>query len=95
MSAFYVFHTSVKDQDKFQTYAKAVPATLATFGGEVALRGKVSDVVLGEQPHATVGVLRFPDQDAAKRWYESEAYQALIPNRDAAASMTIVRYDAP
>ena len=93
MSAFYIFHTSINDQSKFQTYAKSVPGTLAPFGGEVVSRGIATKVVEGEHGHNIVAVLRFPDQETATSWYKSEAYQALIPNRDEAANMTAICYN--
>ena len=95
MSAFVIFHSTVKDPAKFQAYAQAVPSTLTPFSGEVALRGKVAGVLAGEHGHQTVGVLKFPDQTTAKDWYDSDAYQSLIPNRDEAADMVVVSYDGP
>lgn len=35
MSAFLIFHSAVKDPQKFQDYAQAVPATLESFGGKL------------------------------------------------------------
>ena len=37
-----------------------------------------------------MATFEFPDVDTADAWYQSEAYQALIPNRDEAAGGTIV-----
>lgn len=95
MSAFVIFHSTIKDPKKFQSYASAAGATLARYGGEVALKGNAIDVLQGLHPHQSVGVLRFPDLDKAARWYGSSDYQALIPVRNAAAEMTIVSYEEP
>jgi len=40
-------------------------------------------------------VVRFPDTAALKTWYQSPAYQALIPLRDEAVDMTLVAYEEP
>lgn len=93
MSAFYIFHTTINDQSKFLTYAKSVPATLTPFEGEVVTRGAVAEIVKGEHGHKIVAVLRFPDQEKAASWYKSEAYQALVPNRNEAANMIAIRYN--
>jgi uncharacterized protein (DUF1330 family) len=95
MSAFYVFHTTIKDPDKFQIYAKSVGATLEPFGGKVLMRGKVTEVMAGTHDRQNVVILTFPDRDAALGWYRSDAYQALLPTRDAAADMTAICYEAP
>jgi len=95
MGAFLIFHSTVKDPDKFSSYAKAVPATLEPFGGTVLARGKAEKVFSGKHPHSSVGILRFHDLDKAHAWYESDAYQALIPIREAAASMTVISYAEP
>ncbi|MAE04785.1 MAG: hypothetical protein CMH76_00460 [Nitrospinae bacterium] len=40
-------------------------------------------------------VIKFPDQVAAKAWYDSPEYQALIPNRDEAADMVFISFNEP
>lgn len=95
MSAFLVVRSTIKDPEKFQAYAQAVGPTLAPFKGEVALRGKAVQALAGEDSHQTVGILKFPDRSAASAWYGSADYQALVPNRDAAADMTVVCYEEP
>jgi len=95
MSAFLIAHSTIKNPEKFQDYAKAVPSTLTAFGGEVALKGKVAEVMTGKHDFNMVGVLKFPNRSSAKNWYQSPAYQALIPNRDEAADIVIISYDEP
>lgn len=95
MSAFIVFHSTVTDQTMFADYARAVPATLAPFGGTLLAKGKMEKVLAGEHRHMNVGIIRFPTLDKAYEWYASEAYQALIPTRDAAAEMTVIGYQEP
>lgn len=95
MSAFLIFHSEVRDPEKFQAYAQAVPATLKSFGGTLMAKGKSAKVLSGQHNHSTVGILKFPDLIKAHGWYESEAYQALIPNRNEAADMTVISYEQP
>lgn len=95
MSAFVVVHVTVKNPDKFQVYADAAPATIAEFGGEVLLRGQVKSVLSGAHGHQSVAVIKFPDQEAVSNWYNSPAYQALIPNRNQAADVVLISCDEP
>ena len=95
MSAFVVAHVTVKNPEKFKIYAGAAPATVAEFGGEVLIRGQAKSVLSGDHNHQATAIMRFPDQDAVKSWYASPSYQALIPNREEAADMVLISYDAP
>jgi len=89
MNAFIVAHSTIHDPEKFQTYAKAVPATLVPYRGEITLRGKLDHVLTGEHQYKSVAVLQFPDHAALDAWYNSAEYQALIELRDAGADMVI------
>ena len=93
MSAFVVFHGNINDPDKFGVYAKGVPPTLQPFNGELSLRGKVGRVLAGNHDQKIVALLKFPDLENVHAWYESDAYQALIPLRDEAADVTVISYD--
>lgn len=95
MNAFLIFHSTVKDPEKFQIYAQSVSTTLATYNGLVVQKGKVAGVLEGEHEHRAVGILKFPDLDTALGWYNSPDYQSLIANRNAAANMTIISYEEP
>ncbi len=94
MSAFYVFHVSVKDTDKFQQYAQQVPATLQPYGGEIIQRGKATQVLTGNHPHQAIGIISFDNIAQANHWYQSDAYQNLIPLRDQAADITTIQYQS-
>jgi uncharacterized protein (DUF1330 family) len=39
-------------------------------------------------------VIRFPDSDSVSNWFNSKAYQALIPLRDQAAEIVLVSYES-
>ena len=92
MSAYYILQMTVRDPVKLKVYTSAAPATVQGFGGELIFRGRVSDVVSGHPDFTSAVVLKFPDGEAAKQWYESQDYQELIKNRDEAAIVTVTRY---
>lgn len=95
MTAIVIFQSTIKDAQKFSNYASLVPPTLKPFNGEVIARGKREKVLAGDNEHPTIGVIRFPSLEAAHEWYESEAYQALIPERDLAAKLAIETFQEP
>jgi uncharacterized protein (DUF1330 family) len=94
MPAYIIGHITVKDPEKWAEYRSRVPATLAPWGGEVVLRGKKITVLSGDHPFADTVVIQFPDAGSVAAWYDSPAYQALIPLRSQAAEMVLISYES-
>lgn len=61
-------------------YLLRIDATLEPFQGRFLIHGAEPDVV---EPGWTgnIVVIAFPDMDAAKGWYASPAYRAILPLR--------------
>jgi uncharacterized protein (DUF1330 family) len=95
MPAFFIVTITVKDADKYQTYSQSVGETLKPFGGKGVLRGKAQGALVGTLDHQMAGIIEFPDLESIDAWYNSEAYQALIPLRTEAADVTIIKYAVP
>jgi uncharacterized protein (DUF1330 family) len=94
MSAYLIGHITIKNLDKWKTYVEGVQKSLLSFEAEVVFRGKRATVLTGEHPHENTVVIKFPDQQTLQQWYNSEDYQKLIPNRDEAADVVIIGYEA-
>jgi len=90
MSACVIGHITVKDEEKWAQYRAQVPATLAPWGAELLFRGQRAAVLSGEHAHTDTVVIRFPDEATVDGWYNSPAYQALIPLRRQAADLDLV-----
>lgn len=58
-------------------YLERIQATLDPFGGRFVVHGATVEVREGTWP-GTVVVISFPDIDAARGWYDSSAYQAIL-----------------
>jgi len=93
MSAFVIATIAVKNPEKFAEYGRKAAASMAPFGGEVVLRGKLNAVLKGEMGHANAALIRFPDQASVSAWYASADYQSLIALRDEAAEMLLASFD--
>jgi uncharacterized protein (DUF1330 family) len=81
MTAYIIVGLTPTDAEKLQQYSVNVPSTLATFSGEVLMKGKVEQLH-GDFSHKVQVILEFPSRDDAYNWYHSEEYQALIPTRE-------------
>ncbi len=95
MSAFFIATVAVKDADKFQQYAEKSKATFDLFKAEVITKGKYHGTLAGDANHQIAAIIKFKDMDTLDKWYMSDEYQALIPLRNKAADMTIVKYVVP
>lgn len=92
-NAYIVGHITVKNPEKWAEYRSQVPGTLAPWGAELVFRGNLVAVLAGENPHADIVVIRFPDIAAVNGWHSSPAYQALLPLRAEAADMVLLSYE--
>jgi uncharacterized protein (DUF1330 family) len=61
-------------------YLERIDATLEPFGGRFIVHGGPTDVREGELPGDLI-VIEFPDRERATAWYESPAYQEILPLR--------------
>ena len=94
MAAYLIGHITVKNPDKWKVYVEGVRKSLIAFEAEIVFRGKRATVLAGQHPHENTVVIKFPDQPTLQQWYHSNDYQGLIPNRDEAADVVIISYDA-
>ncbi|WP_346537697.1 DUF1330 domain-containing protein [Micromonospora sp. DPT] len=81
MPAFVLVHlrSPQLNEDVF-TYMERVQSTLEPFGGRFRVHVPEVEVIEGDWP-GTVVILEFPDRDAARAWYDSPAYQEILPLR--------------
>ncbi len=66
--------------DDVLDYLERIQSTLDPFDGRFLVHGADVEVKEGEWP-GTLVVLQFPDLAAARAWYDSSAYQAILPLR--------------
>ena len=81
---YLIAQVDVHDPEVYREYAAKVPATLVAFEGSFLVRGGRIEPLEGDAPPQRTVVLEFPSLARARDWYESDAYQALIPLRHAA-----------
>ena len=92
MSACVIGHITVKDAEKWAQYRAQVPATLAPWGAELLFRGQTGGVLAGRHTHTNTVIIHFPDLASVNGWYQSAAYQALIPLRQEAADLDLITF---
>jgi len=85
---YIVAEVSVKDPGTFQNYKAKLPETLAPFNHQVLISGGKTDALEGDAPK-TIVVISFDSMKDARAWYDSPAYQAILPIRQSAATSRV------
>ncbi|CAB1369594.1 DUF1330 domain-containing protein [Denitratisoma oestradiolicum] len=76
MAAYIVVRARVTDPGRFSAYARLAAALVHQFGGEYLVLGSSLDVLEGQADSRKVVISRWPDKDAARRFWDSSEYQA-------------------
>jgi uncharacterized protein (DUF1330 family) len=90
MPAYVIVETDIHDPEQYEQYKTASPAAVAGGGGRFVVRGGELAVLEGDWEPTRLVVLEFEDLEAAKRWYDSPAYQDAKKLRDGAANLRMV-----
>ncbi len=77
MPAYIVANYTVTNPGGYGDYPQKATETLVAHGAEVVAVDLNSEVLEGKPQPVTV-ILRFGSKEAAKAWYDSPEYQAII-----------------
>jgi uncharacterized protein (DUF1330 family) len=81
VTAYAIAHLHTPQiNDEVLDYIDRIQDTLEPFDGRFLVHGADVEVKEGPFP-GTIVILEFPDVEAADAWYDSPAYQAILPLR--------------
>ncbi len=81
MTAYAIAHLRTPTiNDDVLEYLERIGDTMAPYHGRFLVHGAEVQVIEDEWP-GTIVVIEFPDAAAARDWYASPAYQAILPLR--------------
>ena len=81
MAAYFITQYQVNDAALYAEYGAGAGPTVAQYGGEVLVFDVAAETIEGEAPGPQTVVIKFDSTDAAKAWYESSEYQAVVGKR--------------
>ena len=81
MTSLIIVDLTPVDKTTLSEYSALAAETLKPFNGHFIAKGTI-ETLHGEASHPMKAVIEFPDKESAKNWYNSEAYQAIIPLRE-------------
>ena len=83
MAGYVIADVEINDPAAYQEYSNQVPATVAMYGGRFVIRGGAYETREGHWAPKRIVMLEFPSIEAARTWYDSPEYQAILPIRQA------------
>jgi uncharacterized protein (DUF1330 family) len=93
MSVYFIVNATVTDPAKLDEYVAAAGETLRRDGVALRVVTNEAEAIEGEPAGSRVVVTEFPDREAFRTWYDSEAYQAIIGMRFASTKGFAVLVD--
>jgi uncharacterized protein (DUF1330 family) len=90
MAAYVIAEVEVQDPATYATYTAQTPGVIERFGGRFIVRGGAAESLEGAAPAGRLVVIEFPDLATARRFYQSDEYQAIIGIRHRAATSRLV-----
>lgn len=86
MAAYFVAQYVVNDPDLYREYQGGAGPTIAAAGAELVAFDVGAETIEGEPPGPQTVIIKFESTEAAKAWYNSDEYQAVVGKRLAATS---------
>ncbi|MFZ8972606.1 MAG: DUF1330 domain-containing protein [Pseudomonadales bacterium] len=84
MAAYFIAQYQVNNAELYATYSAGAGPTLAQYGGELVAIDVAAETIEGAPPGPQTVIIKFESKAAAKTWYESPEYQAVVDKRLAA-----------
>jgi len=84
MAAYFVAQYVVNNPELYREYQAGAGPTIAASGAELVSFDVAAETVEGSPPGAQTVIIKFESTEAAKAWYNSEGYQAVVGKRLAA-----------
>lgn len=81
MTSLIIVDLTPIDKTILTEYSALAAETLKPFNGHFIAKGQI-ETLHGDNAHPMKAVIEFPDKESAKNWYNSPAYQAIIPLRN-------------
>jgi uncharacterized protein (DUF1330 family) len=86
MAAYFIAQYVVNDPKLYREYQAAAAPTIQAAGGELVAFDVAAETIEGTPPGPHTVILKFESTEAAKAWYGSPEYQAVVSKRLAATA---------
>ena len=84
MPAYFIAQYVVKNPQLYREYQAGAGKTIQAAGGELVAFDVAAETIEGKPPGPQTVIVKFESPEAAKAWYHSPEYQAVVGKRIAA-----------
>ena len=81
MPAYFIAEVEITNPTDYQPYRDQAGPIIEQYGGRFVARGGKTELLEGSPEPQRVVIIEFADTAAARRWYNSPEYQAVLPIR--------------
>lgn len=81
MAAYFIAQYVVNDPNLYREYQKDAGPSIQAAGGELIVFDAGAEIVEGKPPGPQTVILKFENTAAARAWYDSSDYQAIVGKR--------------
>jgi uncharacterized protein (DUF1330 family) len=78
---YFFVELEIADPAVYEAYRTAVPNIISAHGGRILVRGGDPQLLDGTVPHRRRVFVEFDSPEAVTTFYNSNAYQAVLPTR--------------
>jgi uncharacterized protein (DUF1330 family) len=90
VSAYVVVDIEVHDRERYETYKRMAPPSIALYGGRYVTRGGETNVLEGDWTPKRFVILEFPTMEQARAWWGSAEYAEAKALRQSIATTRMV-----
>jgi uncharacterized protein (DUF1330 family) len=90
MSCYFIAQINIHDRDEYQKYLDGFDEIFGKYKGIVVAVDEAPTILEGEWPFGRTVLIRFPDEEEARRWYTSPEYRELVKHRHRSSRANIV-----
>jgi uncharacterized protein (DUF1330 family) len=88
MSSYFMALIDIHDPKRYDHYLAGFDDIFSKYKGQVVAVEDAPRVLEGNWPANRTVLIKFPNDEELRRWYDSETYQQLAKHRKAAAIAT-------
>jgi uncharacterized protein (DUF1330 family) len=81
MNGYFFGEFDITDPAAYEVYRVKVPDIISAQGGRILVRGGEPQLLDGTMPQRRFIIVEFDSPEAARAFYFSDAYQAVLPFR--------------
>ncbi len=90
MACYFIAQIAIHDTAEYRRYEDGFDDVFAEHSGQVVAVDDGPVILEGSWPYTRAVVIRFPNEDEARRWYDSPEYQSLAKHRLDASEADII-----